>query len=454
VTAARIRGYTDRQSVLQGQSLCFRICDLKGAASVSLPIRIVRLGLVETELAAGLAEVHAGPVPAERGWENNRWPVSHTLSVGRDWPSGVYVARVGLKDTDAPGVYFVVRNASPADAAPIVVQIPTTTINAYNNWGGASLYGYNSRAGAARAVSFDRPQVSDPLWPRGYGFENEWELRIKALAHWLEAAGYPADFIADNDLHDTAGLLDPYRLFVSVGHDEYWTWEMRDQFDAFIARGANAAIFGGNTSYWQIRLEPDETTGAPHRLQVCHRSADLDPFADPARKTVTWREAGRPENLSFGAGFARGAWRGPGGFGTFKVCQPDHWVFAGTGLEKGDGFGDAGPEALLGYETDGVDYVLDASGVPVPTGADATPQSYKILALAELPDWGTPGNAALGLLTHPAPAGMVFNAATTDWAKGLETCLPPGELFATTTAKITRNVIERLAGVSSRGSNP
>jgi hypothetical protein len=161
--------------------------------------------------------------------------------------------------------------------------------------------------------------------------------------------------------------------------------------------------------------------------------------------TITWRDAGYPENTSLGAGFALGAWRGVDrGPGEFTVYRPDHWVFSGTGLCRGDRFGAADDERILFYETSGVDYTLDNCGNPVPTGADGTPSTYVILALADLSFWATPGNAALGIFTHPRSGGMVFNAATTDWARGFEICVSSGDLFRTVTAKITRNVIDRL----------
>lgn len=57
---------------------------------------------------------------------------------------------------------------------------------------------------------------------------------------------------------------------------------------------------------------------------------------------------------------------------------------------------------------------------------------------------GTPGNAAMGIFTHANGGGTVFNAATTDWARGLESCLTKGDLLRTASARITRNVIDRL----------
>jgi hypothetical protein len=442
---SKIRGYTDTQSVAQGETIRFFVADVRATHDAEIAIRVSKLGLRNLEMLSDVGTVHAIAVPEDRGWENNHWDVSYTLKIGKTWPSGVYAAHIGDAAQDAQDIYFIVRSAQPGSASPIVVQIPTTTINAYNNWGGASLYAYNSRPSAAQAVSFDRPQQSDSLWPRGYGFDLEWNQRIKAFVQWLEAAGFSAEFISNDDLHASQDLLGAYRLFVSIGHDEYWSHEMRRNFDSFVATGGNAAILSGNTCYWQIRFESDEKTGAPCRRMVCYKSAEDDPVAERHLKTIAWRDLGLPENTSFGAGFAKGAWKGNGSYGVFKVHRPDHWVFSGTGLQRNDEFGDAEDEAVLGYETNGVDYVRDANGLPLPSGDDGTPMDYLILALADLPDWGAPGNAAMGIFRFPDFGGTVFNAATTDWAKGLESCVTLGEPYRTVTAKITRNVIARLA---------
>ena len=138
VLPAKIRGYTDRQSVAPGENIRFFISDLHGRDSKSLPVSMIRLGQREAEVASGVASVHAAPVLVTRGWENNCWPVSYTANVPPEWRSGVYVARVSVEAGDSQDIYFVVRRSPREPVAPIVVQLPTTTINAYNNWGGVS----------------------------------------------------------------------------------------------------------------------------------------------------------------------------------------------------------------------------------------------------------------------------------------------------------------------------
>ena len=66
-------------------------------------------------------------------------------------------------------------------------------------------------------------------------------------------------------------LLGGYRsLFLSVGHDEYWSSAMRDTVEGFIGRGGHAAFLSGNTSFWQVRLE-DPTPEGPAATMVGYK---------------------------------------------------------------------------------------------------------------------------------------------------------------------------------------
>ena len=149
------------------------------------------------------------------------------------------------------------------------------------------------------------------------------------------------------DLHTNPGLLENYRLLLSFGHDEYWSWEMRDQVETFIANGGNVCFFCGNTCYWQIRF--DFSSGG--RIMMCYKETDIgfpDPDRqDPQRITVRWAEAPllRPENSMTGVAYRNGAgwWNDPIDLAKrdrgYTVTNAAHWVFQGTGLSDGDVFG-------------------------------------------------------------------------------------------------------------------
>ncbi len=223
-----------------------------------------------------------------------------------------------------------------------------------------------------------------------------------------------------------------YLLFITIGHDEYWSRDMRNHFDAFINGG-------GNVCLWQIRFE-DGT-----RREVCYKSVTADPVASAASKTTTWIEVGQPSNTSFGPGYAYGGWIGASGLADipFTVYQPEHWALSGTRLTRGATFG--ARERLLRYEVDGCAYRMDLQGRPQPTGSDGTPTNFRILALAKLINWDNgQGNAAVGVMTRSGVGGTVFHAATTNWASGLYDCVQAANPTANVVGQITTNVIDHL----------
>ena len=89
-----------------------------------------------------------------------------------------------------------------------------------------------------------------------------WASYDSHFFRWAERAGYAVDLASQHELHFEPELLDGYDCVVFVGHDEYWTWEMRDAVDAYVERGGHAARFAGNFM-WQTRLEDE---GAPAGL--------------------------------------------------------------------------------------------------------------------------------------------------------------------------------------------
>ncbi|MEV4013352.1 N,N-dimethylformamidase beta subunit family domain-containing protein [Nonomuraea angiospora] len=397
--------YAEATSCAQGEELRFRLLDADGGPIV---VEDVPSGRVALE------DVSSGPVVMEDASSGGPF---WTLKVGDDWPSSLY--RAIYRDTSA---YFVVRSSVPA--SPILVSIPFPTWEAYNRPGvpGEGLY-QSEQPDRAVKVTFDRPGAGPQI--------EEWEL---GLLRWLGPAGYTVDYCSGLDLHGGLDLLSRYRLLVINGHDEYWSWEMRDAVEAFARRGGNIAIFSGNTCWWQVRFEDDL------RSMVCYRDATADPMTatDPGRATVEWPSdpVNRPENTLTGLSFRNGA----GCWVDSRVMSQEsytarfagHWVFEGTGLADGDTFG----RGAIGYETDAADLEWVA-GVPRATGRDGTPPSFVVLATADLSHWrryGKGGAATMGL--HRLGSGTVFNAGTINWGNTLD---DPA------LATITRNVLNRLS---------
>ncbi len=501
-----VEGYPLRQSYVAGETV--EMCCSSSVASFSA--EVARVGAKRTVVwrRAGIAG-HAREVPANASTDGCGWPVTFEVAVDPEWASGFYEVTLRADGVEGPEgtshAFFVVRSVRPGRDTAIVVVLSTNTYNAYNKWGGQCLY-----TGATQ-VSFQRPidrgfitrpdavydgrmtsiepggdpehrQLLDylavnkyPTWCASGGWHN-WERRF---VRWAECAGFALDFAINSDLEEHHGLLAGYRLMVSVGHDEYWSWPMRNAVDTFVERGGNHAIFSGNTSFWQVRLTDDAQT------MVCHkRSAGA---TDPVVRTdqghlltSMWSDPriGRPETSTIGLSFSRGGYarvgRGtPRSSGAFTVHRPEHWAFDGSDLCAGDALGLG--SYIVGYEVDGCALSLD-NGLPVPSHEDGAPDDLTVLATAparllsvtetcsEVPKalWANPdppgdleyvaatlfGDASPGNVARVAHghavvgcfsrgAGTVFNAGTTDWVYGLD--------CDATIQLITRNVLQRLS---------
>ncbi len=183
-----IRGYARQSSVKQGATISFAFSSINAAAPTNYPVRIIRLGQTDVTDYTGTEKIHARKIKTTDDLSQD-WPTTFSVRIGSNWPSGIYVARVGDGLADAPDVIFVVRAARAGATSSIMVQLPTATINAYCNYGGKSLYWYNSVPQPAPKVSFDRPLQSDGQWIYGFGLDEEYRTRIRDFYLWLELSG-------------------------------------------------------------------------------------------------------------------------------------------------------------------------------------------------------------------------------------------------------------------------
>jgi hypothetical protein len=351
------------------------------------------------------------------------WPVTTTLDIPMSWPSGYYVARfptgIGTKY-----IFFVVRPAVPSSTAETLVIVSTHTYLAYNVYGNLNVYPSNSpnRVGV---VSYNRPYHDDS----GRGRFRRWD---KPFLDFLTANGIPYEVATDSDLEDPT-LLPRYNLVVLVGHSEYWTATARANLEAFNANGGHIAVFGGNTMWWQVRLEDDG------RTMVVHKDASRDSLTgiDNGRVTVNWfaEPVFRPENLLLGASFRHGGYTNRDDTmpveqrSGYSVTDPTSWVFNGLGLQTGAQFG----KLAAGAETDGVLFTCGMNGLAAaPDGSDGTPLNYHILATVP----AEAGYGTVGLYTN-AQGAVVFNAGTQDWTHALQT--------DPVVSQVTRNVLIRLS---------
>ncbi len=191
-------------------------------------------------------------------------------------------------------------------------------------------------ANRARAVSFDRPYPQ--TWASGAAdfVGNEFPL----LYH-LESLGLDLTYWTDIDLHAQPQLLTNHRCLFSLGHDEYWSSEMRFGAQDGTTKGVNLAFLGANAAYRQIRLQP--TSVGPNRLQVCYKDASEDPIVtqNPSLTTVNWNQApvNNPESNMIGS-----TYQSVGATANMVINEASSWFFDGCDVKDGQSF----PNMIIG----------------------------------------------------------------------------------------------------------
>jgi hypothetical protein len=286
-----------------------------------------------------------------------RWPVTDTIPTLPRWQSGYYMARVVVTAGSVAGPggsTFLILRAPPTRRTSVLVQVPVNTWQAYNAWGGKSLY--DSAAPRGYHVSFDRP------YGRGSQSPLAWELPVVRL---LERRGYDVSYQTDIDTDaDPASLLGR-RLVIVAGHDEYWTRRIRDAFDRALGSGVNLAFLGANIGFWQMRYS--DTDGAIGIDE--YRSADADPSPDLTEKTTRFRRLAtpRPECTLMGVSYSGGI-GGPNDYRVTTAGAADPWL-AGTGLTVGDVI-----PGVVGYEWDTFDPGCARPGETVLFHSDGLPK--------------------------------------------------------------------------------
>ena len=433
----QIKGYASATSVDHGGTITVHV-------SVNPPqpytIDVYRLGWYGGKGGRLLASVGPlegvrqpdCPLDAVTGLISCEWSPSHTLQVPLEWVSGIYLGLLRNQRGFASFTTFVVRD--DARDADLLFQQSVTTYQAYNLYPddgrtGKSLYpkSYGARtiSGETRAVkvSFDRPYAEGS----GAGQLLFWEIH---LLRWLERSGYDVVYATDVDTHQRSERLRRVKGFLAVGHDEYWSREMRDAVEGARDAGTGLAFLGANTGYWQIRFEPS-VRGETDRVMACYKDAAIDPVQGE-RTTVRWREppVSRSEQrligLQYGEIIAGGI---TGEYAPYVVESHDHWAYADTGLADGDSI-----PGIVGYETD-----HEVDGFPLP---DARPGSRAVLSHSSFENFaGKPAVAQSAI--YQAPSGAwVFAAGTIGWSRGLDDF--DGGHADARLQRVTANVLERM----------
>jgi hypothetical protein len=442
-----IQGFATSMSVNVGQTESFKI----NTPSTAYHIDILRLGYYGGDgarmIAADIKPTATLPqtqpacnTDSSTGLiDCGNWGVSASWTVPSTAVSGVYIAHLVRDDSKDPGgdsqIPFVVRN--DASHSNIVVSTSDATWEAYNNYGGNSLYdctvacpthnppplGYS----AAYAVSYNRPFDGALNTDMGASYLYYAEYQ---MIRFLEENGYDVSYVSDSDIDRTDSVLLNHKLFISSGHDEYWSGNEVANVKAALAAGVNLAFFSGNEMFWKTRFANSEDgTNTPYRTLITyketHFNGPVDP-QDPPTWTGAWgdprfsppADGGMPANAVTGQEFVVNS-------GTADLQVPYQYsklrIWRNTSVAKLT----SGQTATLSPGTGTLGYEWDVdvdNGFRPPGEIDLS--STTVNNVQPFLDYGSTtgtGTETHHLTLYRAPSGaLVFGAGTVQWAWGLD----------------------------------
>jgi hypothetical protein len=418
--AADIEGFAGAVSAVAGEGVSLYV----STVASSFHVEAYRMGYYGG--LGGRLVWQSPPLAGERQAPSTRDPVTNMVeapwqpsvrvAIDRSWPPGTYLFKLVGDGGQQAYVPLTVRDDT--STAAYVIQDSVTTWQAYNLWGGYSLYfGKNGRASdfthRARVVSFDRPYY----YGDGSGEFLNNELGLISLA---ESLGLDVTYWTDVDLHEHPERLLRHRALISLGHDEYWSSAMRDGAQAARDHGVNLAFLGANAIYRHIRFEASPL-GADRR-QIDYKSAREDPLfgRDNAEVTSQWREppVPRPENQLIGDLYECNPVKAD-----LVVNEPDAWVFADTGLTKGQHL-----KGVVGQE---YDRYVPGPGVPT---------NVALLAHSPLRCRNLASYSDMTYYSAPSGAG-VFATGTNWWISELGSACTDDPCVGKELTLITSNVL-------------
>ncbi|MFE0511655.1 DUF4082 domain-containing protein [Streptomyces sp. NPDC058964] len=460
-----IKGFTTKESVQAGDTVQFKV-----QSKVSYHIEIYRLGWYGGDGAREMSTAAQAAVTYPANYTTKpagcttksstgltdcgNWPVTATWTVPSDAVSGLYIANITQTDGDGLMPYpFVVRKDS--STSDVVVQTSDQTWQAYNDYGGQDLYGGTGPApdGRAYEVSYNRPL--DIGGDNGiYGSEY-------MMLSWLERNGYDVSYLSGVDVSTNGGtLLKNHKVYMSSGHDEYWTQSQYSNVLAARKAGVKEAFFSGNEVFWKTRLTPSiDGTSTANRTLVCYKMTKMaqnNGIADPSGTwTGTWMDPAstdygtdyQPPNILTGSMFQVNGYRSdaitvPGSYGKNRLWR--NTSVANLTSSQTATF----PTGTLGYEWDS-----DIDNSTRPAGAiDLSSTTVDVADGKYRLDWGNVyGN---GTATHNLvefrdqdSGALVFGAGTVQWSWGL-TNIPtynPDDTVVTEDARMQQATVNILA---------
>jgi hypothetical protein len=411
----RVEGYVAKQAVASGETQRLYV-NAPGAQTVTL--RVYRMGWYGGDGGRPVLETGAVPVSAqppcrhryETGLTECRWRPTLSFPIPSALVSGVYIVKLEASDGAQSDCIFIVRSRPPA---PLLVELPTATWEAYNAWGGDSLYAGTRKVGITGTkqgveVSYDRPYASQT----GAG---QFFVREVAMVRFLERYGYPVSYTTVESLDaEPRQALGP-RAVVDAGHSEYWSERAARALAAARDAGTSLIFISSDTMAWRVRFEratpaSSQRGEAAHRFTSYKEHASLDPLDRAPSGLFPLGGANLVGTAYNGCITPRLGGPGPPIYRYFswtpdRSLKPD-WLFAHAGVGAATSI-----PGILGYELDQRTHATPRGTLTVGSG------SGRCSPIGTSPTKGTIGESTL----YTARSGaFVFATGTLGWEYGLE----------------------------------
>ncbi|MGH3630747.1 MAG: N,N-dimethylformamidase beta subunit family domain-containing protein [Sciscionella sp.] len=391
-TGGQVEGYANPEEVTAGRPVRLYL----SSAARHVSVIVYRMGDYRGGWSRRVFRkngVRAHRQPAARFIAKTRTiiaPWAPTIAVAtKGWVPGAYLAKIVTPAGLHTAVPFFVTSTSVQGR--VIILGATQTWEAYNDWGGYSLYhGPHGYADRSYAVSFDRPN------PDAGGGDGRWAYDIPPMVQLAESLPIKVAYLTDVDIQRYPHILSGARAIIVTAHAEYLSAVERARLTAARNAGTNIFFANANSVFWRVRLHPGIDGTGPDRLVVGYKDAALDPQAksDPRGATDKYRNPpdADPEESLTGARYECYPVNS-----AMVVVDPTWWGFRGTGAHQGSSYplivGDEGDRAAANRWA---------------------PHPLQILSYSPFSCRGTPDHTTMTYYTTPSGAGVI-DTATERW---------------------------------------
>jgi len=293
-----VEGYVAEQAIAAGQTQTVYV---NAPRARTVTVQVYRMGWYGGRGGRLVLQSAHLPAIAQRacthhyltGLTECDWRATLSFAIPPALPSGVYIVKLHASDGAQSDCLFVVRSLQRTG---LLVEIPTASYEAYNGWGGDSLYPGGSRrvgiTGTSQGVevSYDRPYATQT--GAGQFFDRE-----VAMVRFLERYSYPVSYTTIESIDEDPGQVERARALMDIGHSEYWSARDERAFARARDEGRSLLFISSDTMAWRVRFArataASSQAGEPDHVIVAYKeSAARDP--DRAQPTGLFPLGGAP----------------------------------------------------------------------------------------------------------------------------------------------------------------